>query len=157
MAQRRVAVHCGCMRSVLALAATLVVLSACGQSVSEPPQATAPAQSDPQAEEAVVRAMINREAIVLYASVPTVEDLFPADPGQRSVAAGGFLADVVGVQPGRAFHDKPELSVPEPVPFDDPSASWRTFHVSVRVVETFVGDSKPGDELTPLALPSALV
>jgi len=130
-----------------ALVSVLVVLSACGQSVNEPTQATAPARSDPEAEAAVVRAMINREAIGLRTGVPDVDDLFPGT-GQRSVAAGGFLADVVGVKPGLAFHDNMSRLVPEPVPFDDPGADWRTFHVSVRVVETFVGDSKPGDELT---------
>jgi hypothetical protein len=130
--------------AVLAVAAAMVamgsvVLSACGSSSvgQSSPSVGEGTSLDPEAD--LVDAMIARESIVSRAGVLTIDDLFA-----KSGEVDSFRAEVVGVEPGKAFND-PHA---EDVPFDDGAADWRTFHVRVRVLEVFGGDDTPNSEVT---------
>jgi hypothetical protein len=103
---------------------------------------------DPAASQAaVLEAMVNRGAIGMRASGLTFEELFPRT-GRSEVLADAFRADVVGVDAGRAFGGFLDDRPTGELPFDDPHADWRSFHVRVKVVEVYAGDVEVGAELT---------
>jgi len=135
-------------RSVLALALVCLV-TACGQATPGSGSGGASELQPEAAEAALIEAMVNREAIVARASGLTFAELFP-QAGQSEVLADAFRADVVAVEAGRAFGGSLDFD-DDPfgeVPFDDPEADWRSFHVRVEVVEVFSGDVTVGQELT---------
>ncbi len=137
------------MSKTYPLAAVLVLgclLAACGQDKDQ----AGNAEQASSAQTALIEAMVNREEIAQRASGLTLAELFP-DAGHSKVLDDAFRADVVSVDAGRAFGDHmdadPNTGV-EVRDFDDPEASWRSFHVRVKVVEVYSGDVEVGTELT---------
>lgn len=135
-------------RSALAFALVCLV-AACGQATPGSGSGRASGLSPEAAEAALIEAMVNREAIGARASGLTFTELFP-QVGESRALADAFRADVVAVEAGRAFGGSLDFD-DDPfgeVPFDDPEADWRSFHVRVEVVEVFSGDVTVGQELT---------
>ncbi len=107
-------------------------------------------QSPAALETALIEAMVSREDIVERASSLTLAELFPA-AGASKVLADAFRADVVHVDEGRAFvdtFDPAQASGIEEIAFDDPRADWRSFHVRLKVLESYSGDVEVGSEVT---------
>jgi hypothetical protein len=122
-------------------------VTACGQATLGSGSGGASELSPEAAEAALIEAMVNREAIGMRASGLTFAELFP-QAGQSEVLADAFRADVVAVEAGRAFGGSLDDDPLGELPFDDPQADWRSFHVRVEVVEVFSGDVTVGQELT---------
>ena len=136
-------------RSAVALIA-LCLVGACGQATPGSGSAGASSELSPEAAEAaLIEAMVNRASMGARASGLTFTELFP-QVGESRALADAFRADVVAVEAGRAFGGSLDFD-DDPfgeVPFDDPEADWRSFHVRVQVVEVFSGDVTVGQELT---------
>jgi hypothetical protein len=132
------------------------LVTACGQATPGSGSGQASELSPEAAEAALIEAMVNREAIVARASGLTFTELFP-QVGESKALADAFRADVLAVDAGRAFGGSLDDDPLGELPFDDPQADWRSFHVRVEVVEVFSGDVTVGQELTVgLAFGSAL-
>lgn len=138
------------LSSAVALALVCLVDS-CGQETTDKPRSGSLAEETSTASEAAfIEAMVNREDIAQRASNLTLAELFPRT-GQSKVLADAFRADVVSVDAGRAFGDHfdgdPKTGI-EDLAFDDPDASWRSFEVTIQVVEVYSGDVKVNTALT---------
>ena len=132
----------------LVLSLLLIPLFGCGDESATGTADQTVESTDPDAENDLIQAMIDRESIVFRTGSITLNDLFPTS-GADSAAESAFLANVVEVTPGRAFKDilEDDTSHVEQVPFDDAAADWRTFHVRVEIIERYLGDVQPGDHL----------
>lgn len=127
------------------------LVGACGQATTDEPGSDSLAEESPAVSEAaLIEAMVNREDIAQRASNHTLAELFPLT-GPSEVLAAAFRADVLSVDAGRAFGDHfdedPKTGIEE-LAFDNPNASWRSFEVTLQVVEVYSGDVKVGAELT---------
>lgn len=131
------------------LACLLTVSCSQGDSTRVAPGSDA-ASPNSEAEQAFIQAMISREQIASRARTPTVNLLFLLN-GTGGILDDAFRAEVVDVRPGIGIasnmDENSDTTGPRQVSFDDPQADARTFEVRVRVLETFAGDVRPGDEL----------